>query len=301
MTNAPFATIDDYRTSSRSTTTAEAVGRPAMDPPRSLAGPAPRSRDNARTPMQWDAGAERRLHHRHPVDRRSTRTTPRSTPQPALADPDSVFHHYRRLIALRHTPSSCTAASAAPPRPPAGLRLHADRWADAAARDREPVQSAGHRGPRRGLSPVGRQSADQLGNHFRYQPHSRKGHSARPLGGPGHHHRLTSPQTSTVGRRGPRPPGPPEPSGDPTPDARKGERPLHHCQGLAARHDSIPDQYCHLHGRRSDRPAHRRRGPRRRDHRRPVLRDRRADLRRSAGGALAVLHQVDEPRRPARL
>ena len=60
------------------------------------------SRDNARTPMQWDALAARRLHHRHAVDRRSTRTTPRSTPRPRVADPDSVFHHYRRLIELRH-------------------------------------------------------------------------------------------------------------------------------------------------------------------------------------------------------
>ena len=44
----------------------------------------------------------RRLHHRHAVDRRSTRTTPRSTPQAERDDPDSVFHHYRRLIELRH-------------------------------------------------------------------------------------------------------------------------------------------------------------------------------------------------------
>ena len=61
------------------------------------------SRDNARTPMQWDASRARRLHHRHAVDRRSTPTTRRSTREAALADPDSVFHHYRRLIELRHT------------------------------------------------------------------------------------------------------------------------------------------------------------------------------------------------------
>ena len=33
---------------------------------------------------------------------RSTRTTRRSTREAARADPDSVFHHYRRLIELRH-------------------------------------------------------------------------------------------------------------------------------------------------------------------------------------------------------
>ena len=59
-------------------------------------------RDNARTPMQWDAGPHAGLHDRRAVARASTRTTPRSTPRPAVADPDSVFHHYRRLIELRH-------------------------------------------------------------------------------------------------------------------------------------------------------------------------------------------------------
>ena len=53
--------------------------------------------------MQWDAHRARRLHDRHAVAGRSTRTTPRSTPRPQRADPDSVFHHYRRLIELRHT------------------------------------------------------------------------------------------------------------------------------------------------------------------------------------------------------
>ena len=33
---------------------------------------------------------------------RSTPTTSRSTPQAELADPDSVFHHFRKLIELRH-------------------------------------------------------------------------------------------------------------------------------------------------------------------------------------------------------
>ena len=33
---------------------------------------------------------------------RSTPTTSRSTPQLQLDDPDSVFHHFRKLIKLRH-------------------------------------------------------------------------------------------------------------------------------------------------------------------------------------------------------
>jgi oligo-1,6-glucosidase len=59
-------------------------------------------RDNARTPMQWNDS---------PGAGFST-GTPWLAVNPnhkdinaaaAVADPDSVFHHYRRLIALRHT------------------------------------------------------------------------------------------------------------------------------------------------------------------------------------------------------
>ena len=61
-----------------------------------------RSRDNARTPMQWDASPHGGF----------TTGTPWLTENPnyreinataELADPDSVFHYYRRLIALRKT------------------------------------------------------------------------------------------------------------------------------------------------------------------------------------------------------
>ena len=102
MTNAPFAAIDDFRDIESLNHYADAVA-----PRRRPGGGAGRrcatmSRDNARTPMQWDASAERRLHAPARRGCRSTRTTPRSTPRPRVADPDSVFHHYRRLIALRH-------------------------------------------------------------------------------------------------------------------------------------------------------------------------------------------------------
>ena len=61
-----------------------------------------RSRDNARTPMQWTAGENAGF----------TDGTPWMPVNPnhnhihaeaALADPDSVFHHYRKLIQLRKT------------------------------------------------------------------------------------------------------------------------------------------------------------------------------------------------------
>src|SRR5215211_5708341 len=60
------------------------------------------SRDNARTPLQWD----------HTENAGSTTGTPwiavnpnhkEINAQAEIADDDSVFHHYRRLIELRHT------------------------------------------------------------------------------------------------------------------------------------------------------------------------------------------------------
>ena len=59
-----------------------------------------RGRDNARTPMQWTAGENAGfttgtpwlpVNENHPF----------LNAEAELADPDSVFHYYRRLIALR--------------------------------------------------------------------------------------------------------------------------------------------------------------------------------------------------------
>ena len=98
MTNVPFAGIDDFRDIESLNHYPHAVARGAD--PRRARGLRATSRDNARTPMQWDA---------RPAG--FTTGTPWLAVNPntrdqrgrAAADPDSVLHHYRRLIALRHT------------------------------------------------------------------------------------------------------------------------------------------------------------------------------------------------------
>jgi len=101
MTNAHFASLAEYRDieSLNWARDALACGVPEEMVLRSLAV---KSRDNARTPVQWDASANAGF----------TTGTPWIAVNPnhtginaaaAVADPDSVFHHYRRLIELRHT------------------------------------------------------------------------------------------------------------------------------------------------------------------------------------------------------
>ena len=58
------------------------------------------SRDNARTPMQWDDTEHAGFTDGEPwiaVNPNHTEVNAAA----AVADPDSVFHHYRRLIELR--------------------------------------------------------------------------------------------------------------------------------------------------------------------------------------------------------
>jgi oligo-1,6-glucosidase len=99
MTNAPFASIEDFRDIESVNHYRSAVELGA-DPEDVLEGLRRMGRDNARTPMQWDASPGAGF----------TTGTPWIEANPnhvevnaeaALADPDSVFHHYRRLIALR--------------------------------------------------------------------------------------------------------------------------------------------------------------------------------------------------------
>ncbi len=101
MTNAPFADIDDFRDIESLNHYAERVVA-GGDPAGVLRNMRAVSRDTARTPMQWDASPHAGF----------TTGTPWIAVNPnhadinaeaAVADPDSVFHHYRALIELRHS------------------------------------------------------------------------------------------------------------------------------------------------------------------------------------------------------
>lgn len=100
MTNAGFTSIEQYRDIEILNHWREALALGA-DPDDLLHSFRVKGRDNARTPMQWtpDPGAG------FTTGTPWLALNPNHTTinaQAELADPDSVFHHYRRLVALRH-------------------------------------------------------------------------------------------------------------------------------------------------------------------------------------------------------
>jgi len=100
MTNAGFTSIDEYRDieSIRYHDQALAAGVP-LDTV--LAALALKGRDNARTPMQWDAGPHAGFTSGEPW----LPANPNHVEVNAVAgqgNPESVLNHYRALIALRH-------------------------------------------------------------------------------------------------------------------------------------------------------------------------------------------------------
>ena len=100
MTNSPFADISEFRDIESLNHHAEAISS-GLAADLVLAGLAARSRDNARTPMQWDAGPRAGFTDGEPwLPVNPNHSTINA--EAAIADPDSVLHHYRRLIRLRH-------------------------------------------------------------------------------------------------------------------------------------------------------------------------------------------------------
>jgi oligo-1,6-glucosidase len=100
MTNVHFPAIEDYRDIETLNFYREAVEQRGFDPAQALAAIHVKSRDNARTPVQWDGSDNAGF----------TTGTPWIKVNPnyryinaekARSDPDSVFHYYRKLIQLR--------------------------------------------------------------------------------------------------------------------------------------------------------------------------------------------------------
>ena len=102
MTNCPFSSLDDFRDVESINAYHELIASGVMEPGYMMDCLRYKSRDNARTPMQWSNEANAGF----------TTGTPWITVNPnyrqinaaeQMERPDSVFHFYRRLIELRHT------------------------------------------------------------------------------------------------------------------------------------------------------------------------------------------------------
>jgi oligo-1,6-glucosidase len=101
MANGPFTAITDYRDIETLRFYAEAAERPGTDLPALLAAMAKMSRDQGRTPVQWDASPGAGFTTGTPwLAVNPDHTTVNAAAQ--VGEPGSVFEHYRRLIALRH-------------------------------------------------------------------------------------------------------------------------------------------------------------------------------------------------------
>jgi oligo-1,6-glucosidase len=100
MTNAPFAGLGDFRDLESINHFHEATAA-GQDGEQVLSALRIMGRDNARTPMQWDDGRNAGFSSGEPwiaVNPNHVEINAKA----ALADPQSVWHHYRALIALRH-------------------------------------------------------------------------------------------------------------------------------------------------------------------------------------------------------
>ena len=101
MTNVPFGSIDDFRDIEALNHYAAAVAA-GNDPEDVLRALRIKSRDNARTPVQWTAGAYAGFGNGEPwISVNPNHDVINAEAQ--VGDPASVFGHFRRLIDLRHT------------------------------------------------------------------------------------------------------------------------------------------------------------------------------------------------------
>ena len=100
MTNVAFPSIDDYRDIETLNAYREMVEEKGVAPQAAMASIYAKGRDNARTPVQWDESPQAGFTTGTPWIKVNP-NYPAINAQLALADPDSIFHYYRRLIQLR--------------------------------------------------------------------------------------------------------------------------------------------------------------------------------------------------------
>lgn len=101
MTNAHLERIEDYRDLESLNHWRQAVGVDGQDPHEVMAGILAQSRDNARTPMQWDDGPQAGFTSATPwIGVNPNHTVINAADQ--VGRDDSVFAFHRRLCDLRH-------------------------------------------------------------------------------------------------------------------------------------------------------------------------------------------------------
>ncbi|HUG33525.1 MAG TPA: alpha-glucosidase [Anaerolineales bacterium] len=100
MTNVAFESIEDYRDVEILNKYRELVEDKGMDPAEVMRMIHAKGRDNARTPMQWTADSQASFTAGVPWIKVNPNYREINAAQ-ALADPDSIFHYYKKLIQLR--------------------------------------------------------------------------------------------------------------------------------------------------------------------------------------------------------
>jgi oligo-1,6-glucosidase len=100
MTNVAFDSIQDYRDVETHNMYREFVQDKGMDAQVVLGMIHSRSRDNARTPVQWDSSQNAGFTSGQPWIKVNP-NYPQINVRQALDDPDSIFTYYQKLIRLR--------------------------------------------------------------------------------------------------------------------------------------------------------------------------------------------------------
>ncbi len=100
MTNVAFPSIEDYRDIWTRNMYRELIEEDGMTPAQAMSLVHVKSRDNARTPMQWTNSEHAGFTSGTPWINVNP-NYPQINAEQAVADPDSVFHYYRKLIQLR--------------------------------------------------------------------------------------------------------------------------------------------------------------------------------------------------------